>query len=135
MVDKDEIKRLSNIYISQSTVMMILLQIVGEVVGRYFDINDMIGMPCKVSAIFCIVTGIIIGWIWRWVATNNEEMLTTFYSSTNAFRMLLALATLTGCYFVVGSENIRPYVIVFMVFYLIAVAHHAIYFARITNKK
>lgn len=135
MADKDKIRKLSNIYILQCCGLFLVLHMATLMVSAHFGMDVLLAHPLSLASSFCIATGLIIGVLWRWVATSNEEMLTTFYASTNAFRMLLALAALTICYFVVGSENIKIYVIVFMAFYLIAVAHHAIYFARITNNK
>lgn len=133
MADLNTIRKQSNLYIVQCCLIFVILQLAAMTVSGRFGME--ISKPLSLASSFCIATGLIIGVVWKWVAMNHESMLTTFYSATNAFRMLLALATLTVCYFVVGSENIKPYVIVFMVFYLIAITHHAIYFARITNKK
>lgn len=111
-----------------------LLYFVAFFCDSYTEQAYQLTKPAAFSAAFYIVTSVIIGVLWRWIAKNNEEMLTTFYSATSAFRMLLALAALTVCYFVVGSENIARYVWVFMVFYLIAITHHAVYFAKKTNR-
>lgn len=131
----DEIKKRSDKYLYWSVAISMCLYLIAVVCDALFDYTYQLTKPAAFSAAFCIVTSIIIGTLWKWVAKNSEEMLTTFYASTNAFRMLLALASLTVCYFVVGSEDITRYVWVFMVFYIIVIAHHAIYFAHITNKQ
>lgn len=131
----DDIKKRSDKYLYWSVAISMWLYFITLVCDALFDYAYQLTKPAAFSAAFCIVTSIIIGTLWKWVAKNNEEMLTTFYASTNAFRMLLALASLTVCYFVVGSEEIARYVWVFMAFYIIVIAHHAIYFARITNKQ
>jgi hypothetical protein len=49
--------------------------------------------------------------------------------------MLMALFTLFIVYLVVGRSAMLPYVVVFMVFYLVMVAFHSVYFSRITNRQ
>ena len=49
--------------------------------------------------------------------------------------MLSALIVLAVVYAVVGRDMMLPYVVAFIVFYFVMIAHHSLYFARITNKK
>lgn len=133
--NNDKISKQSFKYIAQCCGLNLALNMLGQFIAEQFGVREQYLVPLFVAAAFCIITGCVIGSIWKWVAKNSEDMLTTFYSATNAFRMLLALATLTCCYFIAGSENIKVYVLVFMAFYLIAIGHHAAYFARITNNK
>lgn len=129
------IKQQSINYVAQWISISLILYVVAYFGAQTLGYADVVEKPLYLSIAFTVVTSGLVAAIWRWVAENNAEMLTTFYSSTNAFRMLLALFTLTICYFVVGQEEITPYVIVFFVFYLFNIGHHAIYFAHITNKK
>lgn len=94
-----------------------------------------ITMPLTVSWIFMLTVGFVVSLIWKKVAISSPESLPTFFTAVSGFRMLLALFTLFGCYIAVGRDNMGEYLIIFMVFYLVALAHHAMFFARINNKK
>lgn len=94
-----------------------------------------IDAPVCVSGIFMLVTSIAIALIWKKVAISSPDSLPQFHMAVSGFRMLLALFTLLGCYLAVGRENMAPYIIVFMLFYFMAIIHYAIFFSRINNKK
>ena len=91
--------------------------------------------PIWVSTGFSVVFLVAFALLWRWISREKKESLTTLYSLVSGFRMVLALFTLFVCYMVVGRDAMVPYVVVFMVFYLIMVGFHTIYFSRITNKQ
>ncbi|MBR4924404.1 MAG: hypothetical protein IKZ61_01500 [Prevotella sp.] len=91
--------------------------------------------PIWVSTGFSVVFLVAFALLWRWISKEKKESLTTLYSLVSGFRMVLALFTLFVCYMVVGRDAMAPYVVVFMVFYLIMVGFHTIYFSRITNKQ
>lgn len=131
MIDNIEVK--GKQYRRQSNMITSSLFIIAMVVNTLTELHSEILHPAMVGAIFNIIIASAISVIWMKVASSNESMLTTFYMATNGFRMLLALAIMTGCYFVVGRESMTCYVLVFMVFYLFAVGHHAWYFSRITK--
>jgi O-antigen/teichoic acid export membrane protein len=73
--------------------------------------------------------------LWRWVVRKHKDSVTTLYSVVSGFRMLMALFTLFIVFLVVGRAAMLPYVLVFMIFYLVMVAYHSIYFSRITNRQ
>lgn len=91
--------------------------------------------PMAVSYIFYLATAALFDLVWKKVASSSPEMLTTVYMATSGFRMLLALATLTTVYIIVGRERMMPYAVVFMLFYLVAIGHHSYFFARFNNKQ
>lgn len=91
--------------------------------------------PIWVSTGFSIVFLVAFALLWRWISKKKQESLTTLYSLVSGFRMVLALFTLFVCFLVVGRDAMVPYVVVFMVFYLIMVGFHTIYFSRITNQQ
>ena len=117
-------------YITQSILLTLgvsaLIYIISYMLGKH----DMMVMPITVSSLFSIILS-----IWRYVAKNTPEILTTFYTATSGFRMLSALIVLAVVYAVVGRDMMLPYVVAFIVFYFVMIAHHSLYFARITNKK
>ena len=122
-------------YIIQAVAMTVCLSAAAGIVGSLTQHLDSVLAPVAVSAAFAIVTAAATGMRWRRVADSQPEMLTTFFTSVSGFRMLAALFTLFICYLVVGREAMKPYIILFMVFYLFSLAHHSLFFSHINNKK
>ena len=89
--------------------------------------------PVAVSAVFSIVVELADALVWRKVAKTSPDSLTTFYTAVSGFRMLLALATMLVCYIIVGRDAIMPYILVLLVFYFAMLAHHSIFFSRLSN--
>lgn len=89
--------------------------------------------PVAVSAVFSIVVESADALVWRKVAKTSPDSLTTFYTAVSGFRMLLALATMLVCYIIVGRDAIMPYILVLLVFYFAMLAHHSIFFSRLSN--
>lgn len=89
--------------------------------------------PMAVSAVFSIVVELADALVWRKVAKKSPDSLTTFYTAVSGFRMLLALATMLVCYIIVGRDAIMPYILVLLVFYFAMLAHHSIFFSRLSN--
>ena len=122
-------------YAVQSTLLAAALGILTLGIAYFLkDGISLVAAPLTVSFGFVAVSSIIIALLWCWVAEKHPDSLTTFYSVVPGFRMLAALATLTVCYFCVGRSAMVPYVIVFMLLYFAELAHHTLYFSRITNK-
>lgn len=128
-----DIKEATTQYVIQVFIIAYLLRLVTYVVQYAMGLTPSFA-PMAIGYGFYIVTAGIFCVIWKKVATSNPEMLTTVYMATSGFRMLLALATLTVVYIVVGREQMMPYAVVFMIFYLVAVGHHSYFFARFNNK-
>ncbi|RRD00888.1 hypothetical protein [Prevotella sp. OH937_COT-195] len=91
--------------------------------------------PIWVSTCFSVVFMLSFAFLWRWISINNKESLTTLYSVVSGLRMVLALFTMFICFLVVGRDAMFPYVLVFMVFYLVMVGFHTIYFSKVTNRQ
>lgn len=85
-------------------------------------------------ACFTLVAFVTIGLVWRRVAKQSPESLPTFFTAVSGFRMLLALAVMFVYYLVAGRDKMLPFFLVFMVFYLVSLAHHSIFFARVSNR-
>lgn len=122
-------------YIIQSILLTIGLSVLVYIISYILGRHDMIVMPIAVSSLFSIILTVSIGLIWKYVAKNIPETLTTFYTATSGFRMLAALIVLAVIYAVVGRERMMPYVLTFIIFYFVMIAHHSVYFACITNRK
>lgn len=130
----EEINKASRQYALQVVIVANVLMLVAYGVQYLAALGTMLLAPMTVSYAFYLITACIFSVVWKKVATSNPDMLTSVYMATSGFRMLLALATLTVVYFIVGREQMMPYAIVFMIFYLVAVGHHSYFFARYNNK-
>ena len=89
--------------------------------------------PLAVGAGFSLVVEVADAKVWQRVAKKSPEGLTTFYTAVSGFRMLLALATMFVCYIIVGRDAVAPYIVVMLVYYFVLLAHHSIFFSRLSN--
>ena len=127
-----DIDRLCRKYIAWSMVYIIVLAI-GAYLVEMFGLASGLMSPVVVSTVFSIVVESADAFVWRRVAKKSPDSLTTFYTAVSGFRMLLALATMLVCYIIVGREAIMPYILVLLFFYFAMLAHHSIFFSRLTN--
>lgn len=127
-----DIDKLCGRYIVWSMVYIFILTIdcfIFEKLGLFSGLM----YPVAVSAVFSIVVESADALVWRKVAKKSPDSLTTFYTAVSGFRMLLALATMLVCYIIVGRDAIMPYILVLLVFYFAMLAHHSIFFSRLSN--
>lgn len=115
----------SMIYIFILTIGCFILEKLGLFSGLMY--------PVAVSAVFSIVVESADALVWRKVAKKSPDSLTTFYTAVSGFRMLLALATMFVCYIIVGRDAVAPYIVVMLVYYFVLLAHHSIFFSRLSN--
>ena len=127
-----DIDKLCGRYIAWSVCLIILLSFLGLFVGLFLQIDGMTSY-LAVAAGFSLVVEVADAKVWRRVAKKSPDSLTTFYTAVSGFRMLLALATMLVCYIIVGRDAIMPYILVLLVFYFAMLAHHSIFFSRLTN--
>lgn len=121
-------------YVGEGLLLIIFLWMVNIVIACLLPEKNLMA-PTWVSTGFSVAFLIGFALLWRWIASSKKESLTTLYSVMSGFRMILALFTLFICYLVVGRDAMAPYVIIFMIFYLVMVGFHSIFFARRTNKE
>ena len=127
-----DIDRLCSKYIVWSMVYIVILTI-GSFIFEKLGLFSGLMYPVAVSAVFSIVVESADALVWRRVAKKSPDSLTTFYTAVSGFRMLLALATMLVCYIIVGRDAIMPYILVLLVFYFAMLAHHSIFFSRLSN--
>ena len=127
-----DIDKLCGRYIAWSVCLIILLSFLGLFVGLFLQIDGMTSY-LAVAAGFSLVVEVADAKVWRRVAKKSPDSLTTFYTAVSGFRMLLALATMFVCYIIVGRDAIMPYILVLLVFYFAMLAHHSIFFSRLSN--
>ena len=127
-----DIDKLCGRYIVWSMVYIFILTI-GSFIFEKLGLFSGLMYPVAVSAVFSIVVESADALVWRKVAKTSPDSLTTFYTAVSGFRMLLALATMFVCYIIVGRDAIMPYILVLLVFYFAMLAHHSIFFSRLSN--
>ncbi|MCI6309560.1 MAG: hypothetical protein MR615_04495 [Prevotella sp.] len=127
-----DIDKLCGRYIVWSMVYIFILTI-GSFIFEKLGLFSGLMYPMAVSAVFSIVVESADALVWRKVAKKSPDSLTTFYTAVSGFRMLLALATMLVCYIIVGRDAIMPYILVLLVFYFAMLAHHSIFFSRLSN--
>jgi hypothetical protein len=128
-----DINQLSMKYLRQELFLAVGLFLIALLVMRVWFIDGLFA-PAVVSVIFMLVVGGAIGLIWRRVAKHAPESLPTFFTAVSGFRMLLALAVMFIYYLACGRSAMLMFLVVFMVFYFVSLAHHSIFFARVSNR-
>lgn len=126
-------QKTSTRYIIQVVILVLMLDVLTVMVETLCHFGIDLCNVLLVPNVFCLGTGVPIGLIWRKLASTKPEMLPTFFMATSPFRMLLALVVLTIVFFTVGRDEMVPYILVFMSFYLILIGHHSYFFARIMS--
>ena len=128
-----DINRLSISYLRQELYLAIGLFLIALLVMRVWFLDDLL-TPTIIATVFTLVVSAAIGMIWRRVAKRSPESLPTFFTAVSGFRMLLALAVMFIYYLACGRSAMLLFFVVFMVFYFVSLAHHSIFFARVSNR-
>ena len=131
MIDEDKIARR---YAGIGLMLIIVLWLMSILVATLRPEWQLMS-PIWVSTVFSLIFLLGFAVLWRWVVRKHKDSVTTLYSVVSGFRMLMALFTLFIVFLVVGRAAMLPYVLIFMIFYLVMVAYHSIYFSRITNRQ
>lgn len=131
MIDEDKIARR---YAGIGLMLIIVLWLMSILVATLRPEWQLMS-PIWVSTGFSLIFLLGFAVLWRWVVRKHKDSVTTLYSVVSGFRMLMALFTLFIVFLVVGRAAMLPYVLVFMIFYLVMLAYHSIYFSRITNRQ
>ena len=128
-----DINKLSISYLRQELYLAIGLFLIALLVMRVWFLDDLL-TPTIIATVFTLVVSAAIGMIWRRVAKRSPESLPTFFTAVSGFRMLLALAVMFIDYLVFGRSAMLLFIVVFLVFYFVSLAHHSIFFARVSNR-
>ena len=132
MLKNTEIAKFRWQYVLQTIVAVALLLLAVLSLSMFAHVDGLVA-PLVVSVVFALVIELADICVWSRVTVRNAGMLPTFFSAVSGFRMLLALATLAGCYIAVGRDAMLKYCLVFMVFYLWIIIHHSVFFSRVSN--
>lgn len=87
-----------------------------------------------ISFIFCCTINIVIGCIWAFVTKRHPDYMTQFFTAASGIRFLGVMAVLAGCYLQVGRDAMAPYALTLLLFYIINVGFHTVFFSHISNK-
>ena len=124
--------RESRTFIGQSVLAVIILSLVVLCFSALAQVAGLVA-PLIVSAAFALIETAV-ALLWHRVARGGSvDAIATLLSSVSGFRMLLALLTLAGCYVAVGRDGIMNYLLVFFLFYFWIIAHHSIFFSRMSK--
>ena len=128
-----DINKLSICYLRQELYLAIGLFLIALLVMRVWFLDDLL-TPTIIATVFTLVVSAAIGMIWRRIAKSSPESLPTFFTAVSGFRMLLALAVMFIYYLVFGRSAMLLFIVVFLVYYFVSLAHHSIFFARVSNR-
>lgn len=120
-------------YIRQELYIAVALFLICLMVMQVWFLDSIL-TPAIVSVIFTLVLAVAVGLVWRRVAIGSPESLPTFFTAVSGFRLLIALAVMFVYYLVAGRSAMLVFFLVFMVFYVVSLAHHTIFFARVSNR-
>lgn len=130
----DIIKQQSWRYQRQSLMIICGLFLIGLLVAQVAVMPQLI-TPLIVSAIFSLVIDLADAAIWRRVASRSPESLPTFFMGVSGFRMLLAIGVMFVYYLATDRGDMLTFFVVFLVFYVVLLIHHALFFARGQQEK
>lgn len=90
-------------------------------------------IPAIVGAAYALVIEIGAATAWRKVASKAPDSLPTCFMATSGLRFLVAL-TVMFVYFMLmgktGKADMLTFILVFALFYLVALIHHSVFFAH-----
>ena len=126
-----DVRKLSKGYLKQGLFLTVGLSLITLLVMQVWYLDLII--PVLISAVFALAVYLVIGLVWRQVALSTPENLPTFFTAVSGFRLLLAL-TVMFVYYAIDKDSMLRFFLVFMAFYVVALAHHSIFFARVSNR-
>ena len=126
-----DIDKLSKNYIKQGLYLTVALTLITLLVMRVWYLDLLVA--AIISACFVLIMSMTIGLIWHRTAKRTPESLPTFFTAVSGFRLLLALIVMF-VYYLIDKESMLSFFVVFMAFYIVSLAHHTIFFARVSNR-
>ena len=128
----DKIRKMSINYMRQGLYISAALFLLTLLVMQVWFLDLL--TPAIVSVSFTLLVCITIGVVWNYVAKNSPDSLPTFFTAVSGFRLLLALAVMFVYYLLDSNDTMLRFFMVFMVFYVASLAHHTVFFARVSNR-
>ena len=125
----NRVERASYRHIFNGITVSLVNALVMTGIGYFFKLDYLV-MPIVVTCLFSVFETVALSLVWRWVALSHADSLPLFYSASSGFRMLFALFILTAVCLVVGRDAMAPYVIVFVVNYIVMLVVHSRFFTK-----
>ena len=124
-----KLKKLAGKYTIQVVILTGLLFILIKFLG-----TGNMQLPSTVGSFFTLAFYITDGWVWYWVASRHKNYMPSFFTGTSGFRFLLALAIFGIYYWATEGADMTTFLLVFMVYYLVLLIHHSIFFSRASKR-
>ncbi|MBR1462164.1 MAG: hypothetical protein IJ604_02125 [Prevotella sp.] len=128
-----DIDQMSKRYIRQGILLTAGLFLLGLLVVSIWYKYELV-VPLIVSALFILAIELADALIWRRVAKKSPGNLASFYTGASGFRLLLSLLLLFIYYLIVGRDNMLPFFLVFICFYVASLIHHSVFFSKVSNR-
>ncbi len=87
-------------------------------------------LPLAVAAVFAIAETMVLLPLWCNIATRHIDRLPVFYNASAGLRFVAVLLILFVAYLVVGRGNMLPYVLSLLLYYVVLLVLHSVFFAR-----
>lgn len=113
-------------YVGRSIVLCAALFAAGLMLQR--PIGTDLLLPLVVATVFSLVADVAEALAWKRVAPKPADTHITFFMAVSGFRFLLALAVMVAYYLAMGRAAMLPFIIVFLIFYAVMLAHHVAFF-------
>lgn len=126
------INRLFASGLKRSLIAFTLIFAVILAIEYLFGIKGLVmpGLTCFLfAAIFCSLSLVI----WKRVATNNRDMMTTLLTAVSGFRLLLSLATMGIYYMLTSRDDMKVFLLIFAVYYLALTIIQTSFFRKALN--
>lgn len=116
-------------YVCQCILLMLIASVICFTTDATWHFGGM-KMAVAISVSYGIIIETIDAIIWRKVATHAADSLPTFFMAVSMFRMLIAIGVMMTYYLVTKPDSSMTFFVVFLVFCLIMIAHHALFFIK-----
>lgn len=126
------INKESNKYIVQSIALCCLLTIGGFVAMKVWSLDLLSAII--VSVCFILVIEVASALVFRWVATKHSDMIPTFITGVSGFRFLAALVVMAVWYVLSDRTSMMQFIVVFLIYYMVSLIHHSIFFSRVSSR-
>lgn len=90
--------------------------------------------PALIALIVMWLFYMINAGVWYWVTSRHADYLPSFFTGTSVCRFLLALTVVGIYYLATDKASTVDFLLVFVVYYVVTMLHHSIYFTRVHNR-
>lgn len=84
---------------------------------------------------YAVVLHLLIGFSGKYVTAHHPDYIGQYFTAVSGIRFLSVLAMLAVCYFSVNTEDAATYALLLLLYYIITVAFHTVFFSHIIYKK